>query len=254
MSKKNNEIEILKNINDVAYAIKRRYKSYFNEIVILVCYKVNKSKYMIFQELTSFPITGVLYNKTNNSLAFNAQWGFEAEKVDNVQKKVGVIDWEEIDNPRNMNIGAAVSNFGTFVLEWKVKKFLKNDKNHNAITSIQIAIENIKMVGLYEWGFEVLSDTLNLIAVKYKNLFPYVLSISQDQIRSTNIKWTGYSFEIENLEHKGYCLRWYAHPEIDENEEDFDQIIESLVLGNKLQDVADIGQKKNLDLILDDED
>jgi hypothetical protein len=294
---KNERIKIrIKELSKISEILKLRYMRFFPEIVVLLSCKNNNNENFIFQKIESFPLKNILFNKKNNSIFFTSVWaqkgrlGYSQWKNSNkpygteanidVRNGPDYLDWDEIQTTEEKMYGinnrnSGVNKIGIYEKRWNI--FAAQENTYDASTDIRI--EFINRINTYEWGFEILSDTISLFAIKVKDWdLLYFSSVSMEktineedkehvewiQIEKTadsfkTLKVLKDSFKSQIPKQYQYASSdihsyWDASNKDDDSkkiEDDFN--LDDLVFNQKKEKPKQVGQINTTNLILDDD-
>lgn len=230
-------------------ALRNRYIADFPDMILFSHFNA-LGKNFVFQRIESFPLKRIKSATDTHSVEFHAAWQsggalpyiIPKTSFDIESKHSGdTVEWADIDyfGPQVIR-GEFIprSNRWTPEREW--------DKLD---AEIDIRIDNIKSVNMYNWGFELIGEMMSLLAVN-KNYapqnFPKKISLNLDNLSFEFIALTG---------EKELNVRWSQEgyePTIPINfdellfEDNADQLPEI--------EVKDFGQRCMNNIILDDEE
>lgn len=263
----------LSSIDNIADLIYMRFAEDMNKMHFLFCYK-NGEKHFIFQELQAIPVKRLVYTPSDYTITFCASWCSQ-ENPDSLvidANKEQVAIWKNLTD-RSRPYNGAVNQFGVHSPQWGIanrqtdyqyyydsKKRQKMGKKFDTFTEVRI--ENVYSFNLYNWGFEIFSNSINLFAITHKHLFPYSLNdhgtdMSDRQGRAFRrdvvegmpvnapIKWTGWSFEItSNPQLENQLISYWRKRDVSDDLYDdfYEEIVETM---RKPEDeIPNVGQKK----------
>ena len=251
MSKKIEKIRF-NSLPEIARLIKQRCKKHWNDLNVVFCHRINENYYFIFQELKSLPLKSIEANEVNSSLYFRMKWENKLDNTNNIKKETSLIGWDDIlSTEEKYALNSRTNKMGLYPKKWHL------DNNKTYENRLNFRIENIDKICLYEWGFEIFSNTISIIALMNKNDFPYVVfsnNLNKKIILKNNItgnqfnvasKKEGYDDYFVKKEIQSYWLPKY----INDEDEDFNEIMTELVKGNKKHKIQNVGQRNVLDML-----
>lgn len=285
----------LKDIKDIATIVKTKYGNDLQCMNFVFCLKTGEEDYFIFQEIQGMPIKRLVYHESNNSVSFVASWA----SWNNPFALVADANYEQIENWKDLQDRSRPYNSyidingGFNKSEWKpVDKRNKTEKDkkhkHKSDVFVEFRIDRIERAKFNEWGFELYSSTISMIAFKYRSDFPYYIDENIQNVEDENIddeweesnhsnsaspqtalssinkiSWQGKSFNVSissyNSSQTGAIQSSYydldSYWDSANNDEEnalFDEEMREMLLGGRKEDdsILDVGQKK-IDLFLD---
>lgn len=243
-----------KKFNKAVRSIKGRYKFNLPCMTIFMGYKIQSDEYFMFQELKSFPVSDILYCNANKSISFQCDFHFYENNYDNWLKSVKekdrqgtrFVEWEEVSPSyghrdfRNFTPEA----WGRFSKKWAISGPGNQDR-----AEMGIRVEDIKTINFYEWGFEVISDLLCLLVVDERNKSISHIFQKTGDVSSLDVYFVGGRFQIHDLSKS--LNGFWTEEEYHEGFEN-DKMIDSLAIGNEIEDRPNVGQVKKTFLDLDE--
>jgi len=235
-------------------ALKKRYKKDFPDMTLFLNFNA-LGKNFIFQKIHSYPLKSISVFKVSRTILLSSEWrsagalGYLLPKeYFKIEKKQGCeeLEWDEIPEfgpKRNMLEDVVMGN-----------RWVSTEREMDGIdSSVDIRIDSVKSVNMYEWGFEVIGEVISLLAVKRGEKSP---RLPKNIILSTHDLTFSYGKDIgdDNL-----TVRW-SEPGFDPRKQEkvyhFDKILfgddgeeEVVVENNKIKD---LGQRCIKNIILDD--
>ena len=220
----------LTDIKNIATIVKTKYGSNLFQMNFVFCFKKKYNSYFIFQEIQGMPIKRVVYHESNNSVSFVASWSswsnpFALVADANYNKIESWKDLQDRSRPYNsyIKIDGGFNSIGwdSYHRQNRVEKKKKHKDKTDAF--VEFRIDQIERAYFNEWGFELYSSTISIIAFNHRHLFPYTFeddgnqyesnlstpvsinsslgnsynqAVSSEDIISTMISWQGRSFNI----------------------------------------------------------
>lgn len=272
MSKKRKKTEKInfKKLEETVQVLVDRYRRSLPFMNIFFCCPHAKGNHYIFQELCNFPISGIIVNEQINAIEINAEWeadeklryllpkhGFDIE----INKTPKVMEWDGILNPNQERIvrNLQSNRLGMTSPTWVVGSRVFVGSNNK----LDIKLIDVHRINMYEWGFEMLSDTISIVAVRYEKNFPYKVNEegeeeTQLRVAFSNKNLSGSYFKFTPLPLKeGITGRWDASGNYeDDRTMDFDEVLEKLTSKNTTKDevvikVQRVGQRGFKNIIID---
>ena len=166
-------------------SLKNRYNVIFPDLVLFSHFNA-LGKNFVFQKIQSFPLTRVIYTLDTHSIEFKAKWTaggalpylFPKTSAEIEIKEGGKeIGWGEVANffPRTL--------YGEKIM--RANKWVDIDDADYMDAGLDIRIDHIKSINMYNWGFELIGDIVSLIAIN-KNYapanFPKTISLDIDNL------------------------------------------------------------------------
>jgi len=175
-----------------------QFVNYLSNMTFLFCYKTSPYEYYIFQEIRSLPLKK-LNTLPNYTLGGAASWTTH-DNIDalivNANKKE-VERWRDLlDHTHTINTDPNAAIFSTGwvasqrrrlqqpTISWendgiqpltnRTKKS-KNTKKEKFPTFFEFKIIKTYAFYMFNWGFEILSDSINLFGVQNRFMFPHTL-------------------------------------------------------------------------------
>jgi hypothetical protein len=218
----------LNSLETIATIIKTKYGANLYNMNFIFCLKKENGSYFIFQEFQGMPIKRVVYHESNNSVTLVASWSAWSNPYAMITDAnfESIEQWKDLqDRSRPYNSYIQGGGFNTSM--WKsanrYNKTEKKKKHKNRYdTFVEFRVDKIHRANFNEWGFELYSDTISMIAFRHRNSFPYNLmdaageepsapvyglgfnqhppvDTDADGIFSNRITWQGGSFKIPNF-------------------------------------------------------
>lgn len=214
----------LDSLKDIATIVQNKYGNHFHVMHFFFCYKIERNKYIIFQEIQSMPIKRLVYREPNNSVSLVAAWSAWGNPFATISdaNNERIEKWKDLmDRSRPYN--AVLNSVGAFdAMRWRAsgrQNTTEKEKRHKRKQDVfvEFRVDKIERAAFYRWGFELFSPALSLFAVKRKNLFPYLvkMDIEEEQIypvkeiegensfvqgtNITHVSWSGKRFDVTIL-------------------------------------------------------
>jgi len=219
----------LTDLKSIATIIKTKYGRNLYQMNFVFCFKKSYDSYFIFQEIQGMPIKRVVYHESNNSVSFVASWS----SWSNPYSLVADANYNHIENwkdlqDRSRSFNSYIKIDGGFNSIWEShsrQNRVEKRKRHKDKTDafVEFRIDKVTRAAFNEWGFELYSPTINMVAFIHRHLFPYVFeddgsqyetnlsipgiinsslgnssaqAVSSEEIISTMISWQGRSFSL----------------------------------------------------------
>jgi hypothetical protein len=231
-------------------ALKYRYKPDFPDMVAFMHFNAF-GKNCIFQRIQSFPLHSITYTNDSHSIMFNAKWisdgglkyvlskkYFELDLKESGQK----VEWKDVDS------FGLTSRDGERVL--RGKRWLDVEDADRIDSDIDIRIDDVKAINMYDWGFEILGEVISLLVV---SRYVEVPSFGRD----ISVNVSNLSFDFGKLiDDDNIIVRWSqpGYEPIKEKVSDFDKVLFGGEVEEKTEnEVKKIGQRCMKNIILDDE-
>jgi len=233
----------LTSLIQVGKTIERRYSAFASTMNFILCIESKPNHYYFFQEISSLPFTNIFVDERNRSIFISADWNnLEKRQMKVKDNSTEYLKWDDVEDMSteySMNDNAQLVSYGQYSNGWRSKK-----KDRHFKTSFDLRIEFINKVNLCEWGFEIFSNTLSLIAFKQSTLFPYDINDKKENLylnRTYNTKMEGvrvgkignfFSIEHNNPYVKNGIVNSWSYS-INKDDRDFDELMDRLAMGNK---------------------
>lgn len=239
---------VISKFPDAVNALRRRYKQDFPDITLFLNFNA-LDKNFIFQRFNSYPLKQITVKIDTKSILFHASWRadgaldyllpksyFEIE----AKKSGDKVDWGDVSG-----FGSKTNFYERAAL--RAGAWTDIDEINNIQASVDIRIDNIKSINMYEWGFEVIGSIISMLAVKKGEKCPRL-----PQKISMNSSDLTFNFDvIDDI----FVARWSepGYSPVRKKMSDFDKILfgtnEEEVVENK---VRNLGQRCMKKIILED--
>jgi len=240
---------IISEFSNAVNALRHRYKTNFPDMEIYLHFNA-LGKNFIFQKIQSFPLQKIFYKSETHSVEFKSEWKsggrfsylFSDSTFDVETHKSGqTVDWGEVANfkPRVDLLRGNVSDNE----HWE-----SFDDGDDIDASMNIRIDEIKSINMYDWGFELIGEIISLLAIDANfdsPIFNKIISMNIDSISFDFDRVIGGDTLVVRWNQPGYEKQ--IPPDF--NNQLFDCDIKK---GNTEFKVKNIGQKCLDNLILDD--
>jgi hypothetical protein len=236
-------------------ALKKRYKKDFPDMTLFLNFNA-LGKNFIFQKIQSYPLKSISVFKVSKSILLSSEWRSEGalgylmpKKYFDIETKKGCeeLEWDDIPEfgPKRNMLGGGVRG----------NRWVSTEKQMDDLdSSVDIRIDSVKSVNMYEWGFEIIGEVISLLAVKSGEKSP---RLPKKITLRTNDLTFSYGKDIGN---DNLTVRW-SEPGFDPRKQEkiyhFDKILfgddderEEVVVEE--EKIKDLGQRCMKNIILDD--
>jgi hypothetical protein len=169
----------LKDLSEIATVIKTKYGNNLNHMNFIFCFKKDARSYFIYQEIQGMPIKRIVHHESNNSVTFTASWAAWANPFAmiadaNYDQIESWKDLQDRSRPYNSFIKEGGFSRGQWLSVNKKNKTEKNKKHKTKYdTFVEFRVDKIHRANFNDWGFELYSDTINMIGISRRHSFPY---------------------------------------------------------------------------------
>lgn len=217
-----------------------QFAHYMPSMHWLFCYKSSMNNYYIFQEIAAMPAKKLMAIPSDFTIGCSASWS-AWDCMDSIifnADKEALSVWRDLLN-RTPAMNVQMNSYGAHDRDWTMnmdrhedlefrnqhKK--KKSRNRKFNTFLEFKIEKVYAFYMYQWGFEILSPSINLVAITNKFRFPYGLNdheVDVTAVQAAKMEWNGMRFvrtqpaETESM--RDLFSYWRAEEEDTEDELD----------------------------------
>lgn len=242
---------VISTFDGAVNALRNRYRSDFPDLVLFSHFNA-MGKNFVFQKIQSFPLREITYAPETHSIEFNAKWIsggalpylFPKESFEVKSKESGKeVGWGEVAN------FFPLARFGQGLI--RANKWVEIHEADDIKAVIDIRIDGIKSINMYDWGFELIGDVISFLAIN-KNValseFPRTIALNVEHL----------SFEFGKMTGKEvFEVRWSepGYEPIRQTTTNFDKILfgDDGVGETPELKIKDLGQRCMKNLILDED-
>jgi hypothetical protein len=162
-------------------ALRYRYQPHFPDFVMFLHFNA-MGKNFVFQRIQSFPLDKIQCVSSTNSVAFSAKWESGGALPFLIPKKLLDIKIKESGSELEWNEVATlppIDKFGNGVV--RSGRWVEVHNADKIDAEMDIKIDGIKSINMYNWGFELIGDVISLLAINKNIEFPeFPMSIKLD--------------------------------------------------------------------------
>lgn len=271
----------LNDLSGVTNIIKIKYGQNLHEMNFIFCFQKDPTSYFIFQEIQGMPIKRLVYHEENNSITFVASWS----SWSNPYSLIADANFHQIENwkdlqdrsrPHNSYIeeGGFEHNCWKSVNKKNRTEIKKKHKNKSDVF-VEFRVDKIQRANFNNWGFELYSKTISILAFNSRHQFPYTVRdvenhngsivggsdygfnntppVDEDGVFINKITWQGGSFVVPEFESSEEVSQvsdsqgmpggnncdlssYWSSKEEDEENDQFDEEIADILLDNRIDD------------------